>query len=106
MTAAANNTHDQIVDGSTAELSAVELISAFKDADMRLRLAIEQDCDADIEHYGETVDQLVSAMLTYDAQGRGDQATLLRFLVDRFVLRDDCGEDMRRAVCDKLLALV
>ena len=26
-------------------------------------------------------------------------------LVDRFVMRDDCGAEMRRAVCDKLLAL-
>lgn len=105
MTAVYRMTGDLIVDGSTAEVSAVELISTFKHADMHLRLAIEQDCDADIEFYGDTVDQLVSAMLAYETEDRSERATLLRYLVDRFVLRDDCGAEMRRAVCDKLLAL-
>ena len=105
MTAAIGMTGSLIVDRSTEELTAVELISAFKDADMRLRLAIEQDCDADIEQYGDVVDQLVSAMLALETEDRSERATLLRYLVDRFVMRDDCGAEMRRAVCDKLLAL-
>lgn len=105
MTIACGKILDLMVDGSTDAVSAVELISTFKQADMRLRLAIEQDCDADIELYGDTVDQLVTAMLSFETEDRCERATMLRYLVDRFVLRDDCGAEMRRAVCDKLLAL-
>ena len=105
MTVAFRMNDDLIVDVSTEALSAVDLISTFKDADMRLRLAIEQDCDADIECYGALVDQLVSKMLAFETEDREQRATMLRFLVDRFVLRDDCGPEMRRTVCDKLLAL-
>ena len=44
-------------------------------------------------------------MLAFETVDRCERATMLRYLVDRFVLRDDCGAEMRRAVCDKLLAL-
>jgi hypothetical protein len=97
---------DLATDVSVEELSAIELISAFKSADMKLRLAIEQDCDADIVRVGEEVDHLVSALLACDTEHPGERATLLRFLVDRFVLREDTSTEMRRAVCDKLLAHV
>ena len=97
---------DAIVDGSINEISAIELISAFKVADMRLRLAIEQDNDGDIGQFGDEVDRLVDAMLAFETGHSQERTALLRFLVDRFVLRDDCGTEMRRAVCDKLLALV
>lgn len=85
--------------------SAQELITAFKMADMRLRLAIEQDRDAEIGQYGDQIDGLVSAMLQFDTDGSSERATMLRFLVDRFVLREDTSTELRRAVCEKLLRL-
>ena len=86
-------------------LSAHELIEAFKSADMRLRLAIEQDQEGDIGEYGDQVDRLVAAMLEFDTELSHERAPLLRFLVDRFVLREDTSTELRRAVCDKLLKL-
>ncbi len=85
--------------------SAQELITAFKVADMRLRLAIEQDCEHDIAACGDQVDHLVKAMLEYDTNASQQRAPLLRFLVDRFVLREDSSTELRRTVCDKLLQL-
>lgn len=93
------------VDRSTSQLSALELISAFKSADMSLRLAIEQDNEANIIRFSQVVDQQVQAMLGFETGDTAERAALLRFLVDRFVLREDSGTEMRRAVCDKLLAL-
>ncbi len=84
---------------------AHELVSAFKEADMRLRLAIEQDQDQQIGQYGDQVDRLVKAMLDYDTDASFERVPLLRFLVDRFVLREDTSTELRRAVCDKLLKL-
>lgn len=93
-------------DSGAIELeSAQELINGFKIADMRLRLAIEQDRDAEIMQFGNQVDELVTAMLEFNTDGCSDRATLLRFLVDRFVLREDTSTELRRAVCDKLLRL-
>ena len=86
-------------------LSAHELIEAFKSADMRLRLAIEQDCEDDIGTYGDQVDQFVTSMLDFDTDHSPERASMLRFLVDRFVLREDTSTELRRAVCDKLLKL-
>ena len=93
-------------ESDTAEfLFAHELIEEFKSADMRLRLAIEQDQENDIVEFGEQVDRLVKTMLEFDTDHSPERATMLRFLVDRFVLREDTSTELRRAVCNKLLKL-
>ncbi|MEP1209015.1 MAG: hypothetical protein ABJM29_20015 [Rhizobiaceae bacterium] len=85
--------------------SASELINAFKLADMQLRLAIEQEQEDQIGQFGDQVDQLVSDMLAFDTDTSSERPVLLRFLVDRFVLREDSSTELRRAVCEKLLRL-
>ena len=100
-----NAVEQQQESGAFEYESAHELVSAFKEADMRLRLAIEQDQDQQIGQYGDQVDRLVKAMLDYDTDASFERVPLLRFLVDRFVLREDTSTELRRAVCDKLLKL-
>ena len=98
---------DQLAaDRTPSHASALELIKAFKDCDMRLRLAIETGGDSDIRHYGSEVDRCFSAMLAYECDNAEERQTLLRFLVDRFVLQEDTGIEMRRAVCEKLLTAI
>ncbi|NKB51148.1 MAG: hypothetical protein GKR97_02815 [Rhizobiaceae bacterium] len=101
-----SNSVEKEYDANVVELASVPaLITAYKVADMRLRLAIEQDREVDIATFGDQVDLLVKAMLEYDTTAPQERASLLRFLVDRFVLREDSSTELRRAVCDKLLQL-
>ena len=94
----------ETADFGEARVHGHELITQFKDADMRLRLAIETDNDADICLYGDRVDELFAQMLALNAQSCAEQNAVLRFMVDRFVVREDCSAEMRRAVCERLLA--
>lgn len=102
--------HLTLVEPATSDSESFDhagpLIEAFKHADLNLRLAIERDESEKIGRYGNKVDQLADMMLSLTPSSKSEALTLYRFLVDRFVLRDETSAELRKKICDRLLALI
>lgn len=82
------------------------LIEAFERADLELRLAIERDEGEKIGQYGDKVDQLADMMLSLTPSTKSEALVLYRFLVNRFILRDETSAEMRKKICDRMLAFI
>lgn len=82
------------------------LIEAFERADLNLRLAIERDESEKIGPCGDKVDQLADMMLSLTPSTNSEAQVLYRFLVKRFILRDETSVDMRKKICDRMLTFI
>lgn len=84
--------------------SADDLIAAFKDAEVKLRIALQTGDEEQLPVLEREADLLIDQLIDRNFETRHERQMVMQFLVDRFVLEDQSPESLPRRICDKLIS--
>ena len=91
-------------DARSNQADASFFISAFEEADRKLRAAIETDTFSEVKSAEQEVSDAIEALFVAAETKPDSKKAILKFLVEKFVLNESAGDVLKKRVCDALLA--
>lgn len=80
-----------------------ELIVTFKNADLRLKLAIEKDSEHEIDKFSAIADEAINKMVSIQYTNDDASRRLYKFLLKEFVLDENVNYEMRKQICESII---
>ncbi len=85
---------------------AQQLIVSFADADRELLQHIHDANHHAVAELGRRTDELLNQLVEFDTSDKKQMKMVLRFLMERFVIPENSGPELRQRIVMKALAQV